>query len=116
MRLRRPVYASRAPRRGGGYELVLGSSPGCDGANVCALAVFAATPGAHPYGARVALAHGLAGAYAPARCAGDCSPASVGWVERGVLYTIAARPAVAAASVRAALVVAADQAIAAGPR
>jgi len=46
----------------------------------------------------------------------DCTPPTVGWVEHGVLYTIAARPAVPPGSVRAALTTAADEAIDGGPR
>lgn len=116
LRLARPVHGAGGPSAAGGYLLVIGSAPACDGANVCALADFAATPGARPYGTPVALARRIRGAYAPAHCAGDCSPATVGWREHGVLYTIAARPAVAATAVRATLVAAADQAILAGPR
>jgi hypothetical protein len=115
--LPRPVYGAGGPSRtGGGYQLVIGSWPGCDGANVCALAEFAAIPGAHPDGAPTTLARGIQGSYAPPHCAGDCSAATIGWREHGVLYTIAARPAVAATAVRATLVAAADQAILAGPR
>jgi hypothetical protein len=116
MRLARPVYGARVPQRSAGYQLVLGSSRACDGANVCLVAAFAATPGARAYGSPVTLAHGIRGAYAAAHCAGDCTAAAVGWTERGILYTIEARPAVPAGSVRAALVAAADEAIDAGPR
>jgi hypothetical protein len=116
LRLSRPDYGARGAHEGGGYQLVIGSTRGCAGANVCVLADFQATPRARAYGTPVRLAHGVVGAYAPAHCAGDCTPATIGWVEHRILYTISARPEVAAGALRATLVAAADQAIIAGPR
>jgi hypothetical protein len=112
MRLPGPLHASRV-KQGRGYQLVLGTAPHCDGSLVCAVAIFSAIPGARPYGSAVALSHGTAGAYTPFRCAGDCTEATIGWLEDGILYTIAARPK---GAVKAALIAAADQAIDAGPR
>ena len=121
MALDRPDFtaSSASPGR---YRLEIDGAEPCDGANVCLFALFTGVRGGKPYGGPVALAHGIGGRYSPIQCGASCSPASVDWVQGGVLYTIQANPAVenrpgpAAGAVRAALVAAADQAIAAGPR
>src|SRR3954452_7295593 len=82
-----PLYGS-----GGGsrkdYQISVSSRPHC-GANACSLAVFSGFKGGKLYGGRKAtLARGRHGRYNTLSCGGSCSPPSVTWVERGVLYEI----------------------------
>jgi hypothetical protein len=121
MPLQRP-YFTASGASDGRYRLEIDGAEPCDGANVCLFALFTGVRGGHPYGKPVTLDHGVAGRYAPIQCGAACSPASIDWIERGVLYTIEANPSVedhpklASGAVRAAFVAAADQAIDAGPR
>ena len=55
------------------------------------LAYFSGTKGGKPYGPRKAtLANGRKGRYNPLSCGGSCSPPSITWKERGVVYEIQA--------------------------
>ena len=66
-----------------------------------------------PYGTRkVTLANGRKGRYLPLSCGGSCSPPSIQWRERGVLYEIQRW----SKNARAKLVKMANSAIRAGPR
>lgn len=106
-----------------GYRLELDYSEPCDGANVCTAAEFTAARGTmRAYGKAVALSDGIHGAYSGIQCGASCSPATIQWREKGVLYSISATLGVELTAqpnpgaVRGAFVAAADQAIAAGPR
>jgi len=106
-----------------GYRLELDYSEPCDGANVCTAAEFTAERGtSRAYGKAVALADGIHGAYSGIQCGASCSPATIQWREKGVLYSISATLGVELVAqpnpgaVRGAFVAAADQAITAGPR
>jgi hypothetical protein len=121
MALGRPYYTASGASSGR-YRLEIDGSEPCNGANVCLFALFTGVRGGHPYGRPTALAHGVAGHYAGIQCGAACSPASIEWMQQGVLYTIEANPSVvyhpnvAGGVVAAAFVAAADQAIDAGPR
>lgn len=98
------------------WTLTLAGAPRC-GANACFLAFFSGKRGRRPaFTRRVALARGLTGFYKPLSCGASCSPPQIQWLQAGVLYDIQAKVGVAgAARQRAALVAAANQAIAARP-
>ncbi len=113
----------------GSYDLEIDSQPGCHQANVCLLADFfaqhvgvAQRPASVLFGTPVTLHGGTHGAFANIQCGAACTPAEVDWVHAGTLYTIHANPTVndrpnaPPGALRAALVAAANQAIAAGPR
>jgi len=121
MLLGSPDYTASSASRGS-YRLEIDGAEPCNGANVCLYALFTGVRGGRRYGSTVELAHGIHGSFAGIQCGAVCSPASIDWVERGVLYTIEANPSVeyhpnvAGGVVRAAFVAAANQAIDAGPR
>ena len=93
-----------------GYQIVVSTIEGC-GANACSLAYFSGTKGGKPYGPRKAtLANGRKGRFNPLSCGGSCSPPSITWKERGVVYEIQAD------TTRARLVRMANDAIRRGPR
>jgi len=82
-----PLYGS-----GGGsrkdYQISVSSVKSC-GANACSVAFFSGYKGMKLYGKRkVTLAKGRHGRYLPLSCGGSCSPPSVQWIERGMLYEI----------------------------
>jgi hypothetical protein len=82
-----PLFASGEGGRKS-YQIVVSTQEDC-GANACSLAFFSAYKGMKLYGSRkVTLANGRKGRYLPLSCGGSCSPPSVQWVERGVLYEI----------------------------
>jgi hypothetical protein len=109
------VYGSGAGSKRG-WTLSLAGAPRC-GANACFLAFFSGERGGRPaFTRRVALAGGHTGFYKPLSCGASCSPPQIQWLQGGVLYDIQAKVGVAgAAGQRAALVAAANQAIAARP-
>ena len=111
------VYACGGARRNG-YTLSLAGDPQCGGASACFLADFSARRGGRPFGLRrVTLARGIRGRYKPLTCSASCSPASVSWVRRGVVYSITANVEESTnAGRRRALVRAANSAIRRGPR
>jgi hypothetical protein len=121
MPLDRPDYtaSSASPGR---YRLEIDGAEPCGGANVCLFALFTGVRGGRRYGSPLRLSHGIRGGYADIQCGAACSPASLDWVENGVLYAIEANPSgeyhpgAPPDTVRAAFVAAADQAIDAGPR
>lgn len=109
------VYgAGTGSRRG--WTLSLAGAPRC-GANACFLASFSGERGGRPaFTRRVALARGLTGFYKPLSCGASCAPPQIQWLQGGVLFDIQAKVGVAgAARQRAALVAAANEAIAARP-
>jgi hypothetical protein len=74
------------------YAIHLGAVPGCGTASACNLATFSGRRGGRlPMAARVTLARGIEAAYTPSRCGASCSPASIRWLQRGVLYAITAK-------------------------
>jgi hypothetical protein len=82
-----PLYASGEGDKKT-YQISVSSERDC-GANACSLAFFSAYKGMKLYGTRkVTLAKGRKGRYLPLSCGGSCSPPSVQWVEKGVLYEI----------------------------
>jgi hypothetical protein len=92
------------------YQFFLATRPNCD-ANVCSVAWFSAFKGGSAYGSRtVKLAKGRKGKYSPMSCGASCSPASITWKERGVVYEIQTGKS------KTALVKLANSAIKKGPR
>jgi hypothetical protein len=113
--LRADAPASRLYGSGGasarGYDIQLAYARNCFDATACFLAEFWGNPGNIFLKKRVALAHGITGAYAGISCGASCGPASIQWKESGVLYTIQWR-----AGTKATMIALADSAIEAGPR
>ena len=92
------------------YQLILSTVKDC-GANACSTAWFSGSKGGSVYGDRKAtLANGRKGRYIPLSCGGSCSPPSIVWKERGVVYEISMD------ATRAQLVRMANSAIKQGPR
>jgi len=121
MPLQRPNYIASGASPGR-YRLEIDGAEPCDGANVCLFALFTGVRGGRRYGSPIGLSHGIRGGYAEIQCGAACSPASLDWVQNGVLYAIEANPSVEfhpsapADTVRAVFIAAANQAIDAGPR
>jgi hypothetical protein len=108
------AYASGAGERRG-WVLVLAGHPRCGGANACFIASFEARRGGSlPGRANVRLAAGVRAFYLPIRCGASCSPASLWFVHRGVLYTWQVKDP--PRNARSALARMASEAIRAGPR
>jgi hypothetical protein len=107
--------ASRLYGSGGatsrGYDIQLAYARNCFDATACFLADFWGNPGKIYLQTRVALAHGLTGAYRGISCGASCGPATIQWKETGVLYTVQWR-----AGTKATMIALADSAIEAGPR
>ena len=100
----------RRRRRASRYSIAVSTVKDCS-ANACAVASFSAMKGIAVYGDRkVTLAKGRKGRYIPLSCGGSCSPPSVVWKERGVVYEISTD------ATRAQLVRMANSAIRKGPR
>ncbi len=92
------------------YSFAVSTKKRCT-ANACAVASFSAMKGIAVYGDRkVTLAKGRKGRYIPLSCGASCSPPSVVWKERGVVYEISTD------ATRAQLVRMANSAIRKGPR
>ena len=92
------------------YTFAVSTVKDCS-ANACAVASFSAMKGIAVYGDRkVTLAKGRKGRYIPLSCGGSCSPPSVVWKERGVVYEISTD------ATRTQLVKMANSAIRKGPR
>jgi hypothetical protein len=107
--------ASRLYGSGGatsrGYDIQLAYARNCFAATACFLAEFWGTAGKIDLKTRVALAHGITGAYRGISCGASCGPATIEWKGSGVLYTIQWR-----AGTKATMIALADSAIEAGPR
>ena len=103
-------------------DVVIDGAPNCHEANACLFAVFLAQRGGTLIGRRLTLRGGIRGAFKDISCGASCSPASVDWIEHGVLYTIQANvitesePPDGPNLLPATFLAAANQAIAAGPR
>jgi hypothetical protein len=94
-----------------GYDIQLAYAPKCFDATACFLAEFWGNPGKIVLKTRVALAHGITGAFHGISCGASCGPASIQWKESGVLYTMQWR-----AGTKATMITLANSAIEAGPR
>ena len=121
MSLGSPDYTTSSASHGS-YRLEIDGAEPCNGANVCLYALFTAVRGSRRSGSSVGLAHGIHGSFNGIQCGAVCSPASIRWVEWGVLYTIEANPSIASQPNVSAgpfdkiFIDAANQAIDAGPR
>ena len=93
MPLGSPDYTASSASRGS-YRLQIDGAEPCNGANVCLYALFTGVRGGRRHGGAVELAHGIHGSFAGIQCGAVCSPASIDWIERGVLYTIEANPSI----------------------
>jgi hypothetical protein len=78
-----------------GYDVSLESHPQCKGANACYIGSIHASRGEKPYiderTEKVQLTNGIAGFYHPLLCGGSCTPSTIEWSEKGVLYSIQMR-------------------------
>jgi hypothetical protein len=94
------------------YSFSISTDKDCGGANACSVAWFSGSKGGKAYGERsVKLTKGRKGKYTPLSCGGSCSPPSITWKERGVVYEIQVQEAT-----RASLIKLANAAIRKGPR
>jgi hypothetical protein len=115
MPLPTPDFTASTAKKGR-YGLEIDGVEPCNEASVCLFALFTGQRGGKLHGRRVALSHGIRGAFADIQCGASCSPASIEWIEHGVLYTIEADPSVTRDGQQPVFVAAANQAIKAGPR
>jgi hypothetical protein len=71
------------------YEFTIGAVRDCGTATACYVAGFRARKGGKPRdGRKVALARGRTGYFERSRCGASCGPASLQWVQGGVLYEV----------------------------
>jgi hypothetical protein len=97
------------------WALVLAGAPNCGGANACFLASFEGKRGGKlPGKSNLRLAGGQPAFYKAVTCGASCSPATLWFVYRGVLYTWQHKDP--PKNVKSVLARLAAQAIAAGPR
>jgi hypothetical protein len=99
-----------------GYKIKLESVPNCRGTNTCFIGYFgaertASTPSSDQ---GVRLARGITGYYTPLSCGGSCSPPSISWMHKGVLYSIQMRVSRDASEAKATMIRLANSAIEAG--
>ena len=92
-RIRLPIKPRRLRGFGSGskgeYSMYLGIGKQCNGARVCTLAYFNARRGAKfTNKTRVTLRGGRRGRYQRSQCAANCSPDSIQWKQRKVLYEV----------------------------
>jgi hypothetical protein len=97
-------------RSHGGYDIQLGAAPDCNDATACFVAEFSAGKGTLGFRDTVALSKGIVGSFHPISCGASCGPATIEWIESGILYTIQFGAG------QKQLVALADSAIDAGPR
>jgi len=98
-----------------GYDLSLAAARNCGGATACFVAEFMAVKGGKVFGTRVTVKGASRAGFIPLSCGASCSPPQIDFVWHGVLYTIQANLNTKQHD-RAALIAAAQSAIAAGPR
>jgi hypothetical protein len=108
------LYAAGG-RSGSGYDLTIGAIRGCRGADACFVAEFTASRATSVFGRRVKVRGAARAGFVPLSCGASCSPPQIDFVTHGVRYTIQANLKTSRGD-RAALVQAAQAAIAAGPR
>ena len=72
------------------YEFTIGAARDCGTSTACYVVGFRARRGGTPEsgGRRVALADGRRGRFHRSRCGASCGPASLEWVQGGVLYEV----------------------------
>jgi hypothetical protein len=102
-------------RSGSGYDLMIGAVRGCRDADACFVAEFTAARTSNVFGQRVKVRGASRAGFVSLSCGASCSPPQIDFVVRGVRYTIQANLKTSRAD-RAALVQAAQAAIAVGPR
>lgn len=96
------------------YEISLAGAADCGGANGCFLASFSAEKGGtFAFKTRIKLKNGSTASYKPLTCGGSCSPPSIQFKRKNVLYTIQAK---VPGNAKTTLTAAANSALAAGPR
>ena len=84
----RKLY-SQGRGRANRYQFTLGAVRGCGTSTACYVAGFSARRGGKAgSGRKVTLAKGLKGVFAKSRCGASCGPASLAWVQGGVLYEV----------------------------
>lgn len=111
-----PVHGEgSATADGYSFSIAAGRGYVCGQANACTLVIFDAVRAHRNVGRRVRLARGRTGYYTPMRCGASCADPSLSWNERGFTYTITGVLG-PAGRFRTPLVVAANMAIAGGPR
>jgi hypothetical protein len=103
-------------RSGSGYDLSIGAVRGCRDADACFVAEFTASRTSTVFGRRVTVRGAARAGFLPLSCGASCSPPQIDFVVHGVRYTIQANLKQTSRGDRAALVQAAQSAIAAGPR
>jgi len=108
------LYPSGSATRSS-YDLELAGAPRCGGANACFVAAFQAQRGGKlPGRSNARLAGGDPALFHPVTCGASCSPSSLWFTHRGVLYSWQAKDLRTPA--KTVLVRMANEAIAAGPR
>jgi hypothetical protein len=71
------------------YEFTIGAVRDCGTSTACYVAGFRARKGGKPGdGRKVSLAKGRTGYFERSRCGASCGPASLRWVQGGVLYEV----------------------------
>jgi hypothetical protein len=108
------LYAAGG-RSGSGYDLAIGAVRGCGDADACFVAEFTASRVTSVFGQRVKVRGAARAGFVALACGASCSPPQIDFVTHGVRYTIQANLKTSRGD-RAALVQAAQAAIAAGPR
>lgn len=80
---------SEGKGRANRYSFTLGAVRGCGTATACYVAGFSARRGGKVgSGRKVTLAKGRKGVFSKSRCGASCGPASLEWVQDGVLYEV----------------------------
>jgi hypothetical protein len=102
-------------RAGSGYDLMIGAVRSCRDADACFVAEFTAVRTTSVFGRRVKVRGAARAGFVPLSCGASCSAPQIDFVVRGVRYTFQANLKTSRGD-RAALVQAAQAAIAAGPR
>jgi hypothetical protein len=84
----RKLY-SQGRGRANRYSFTIGAVPRCGTSTACYVAGFSGRRGGTPAkGKQVKLAKGLTGSFQRSRCGASCGPASLQWVQDGVLYEV----------------------------
>jgi hypothetical protein len=80
---------SEGKGRANRYEFTIGATRRCGTSTACYVAGFRGRRGGKPAkGRKVALAKRLTGSFQRSRCGASCGPASLEWVQDGVLYEV----------------------------
>ena len=80
---------SQGKGRANRYEFTIGAVRNCGTSTACYVAGFRARKGGKPGdGRKVSLAEGRTGYFERSRCGASCGPASLQWVQNGVLYEV----------------------------